>query len=79
MATNAALKVTNGNDEWKSSTICSHTVLWWIDGWESNELEDAEEEHIRGLLNEDYVEGELCVTAADGETQLRGYWKIQRP
>lgn len=75
-STQAPVKTTE--TEWNRTTICAHMILWWIEDWQSTELAEPEEEHIRSLLNDDYIEGELNATSEDGSTQLRGYWKIER-
>lgn len=55
--------------------ICSHNIEWYLEG-KGQRLWDMDTEHIRNMLIENYVAGELCSIGSNGE-EVRGWWSIQ--
>lgn len=49
-------------------------IYEWHDDYDGD-MNEADIEHVKKLLDEGYVEGELCTLEDDGETEHRGWWK----
>ena len=60
----------------KTIRICAHTIEYWYDD-DNHEMDESSEEHIKNLLIEGYVEGELC-DMIESEGELRGWWNISK-
>lgn len=61
--------------------ICAHNIEWWLDtgdGEPVDELDECSIEHIKKMLGDNFVEGELCVLLPDGDTEVYGWWNIRR-
>jgi len=59
--------------------ICSHNIEFWYRSHSKNAVPDESElEHVQKLLNENFVEGELCLNKVinNREYEFRGWWKI---
>lgn len=65
-----------------TARLCSHRVRWWYDVSDGTpdftELPESEEEHIRQLIGENCVEGELCYYDTENDVMYYGWWKIER-
>jgi hypothetical protein len=66
----------------KTELIYGHTIIYyWLyeeDGInDSLTLDDSDIEHIKSLLEEDYIEGELNQYDPETDREYRGWWRIQ--
>lgn len=66
------------------TTICAHNIKWrYFRGdvqFHLEELPECEEDHIRGLLNQNYREGQLYYVWNDENgvyRELSGWWNIE--
>lgn len=61
--------------------ICSHRIRWWYEDSKNlpiiTELPECEENHIKKLLCQNFVSGELCHCDANDNTYY-GWWEINR-
>ena len=60
--------------------ICSHNVEFNYHSKSQNAIpDDAEEQHVKELLCENYVQGELCMNKLirGREYEFRGWWRIK--
>lgn len=58
--------------------ILQHQVLWFLRGDDAPaELDECSVERITTLIADGYHSGELCVSCADGESEYRGWWRIE--
>jgi hypothetical protein len=55
--------------------ICSHYIEWRLEG-KGLDLLDIDVEHIQNALINNYMQGELCTIAPNGNT-VWGWWNIQ--
>ena len=55
--------------------ICSHYIEWRLEG-KGNHLWDSDIEHIKNLLIENDMSGELRTLSSNGTT-VYGWWNIQ--
>jgi hypothetical protein len=60
----------------RTTRICAHTISYWYR--KDMEMPECEEEHVKEMICEGYVEGELCCIMSDGNTENRGWWSIDR-
>ena len=66
--------------------VCAHYVEWWFEIWETpqtdelrKQVEHEAESRAKEMINEGYVQGELCSVIDDEDfIEARGWWKIQR-
>jgi len=55
--------------------ICSQPVEWYLNGKGLN-LSDFDIEHIQNMLIDNFMTGELCTIAPNGNT-VSGWWSIK--
>ena len=60
----------------KTIEICCHRINFCYFDWEGKEVPECEEEHVKQMICEGYVEGELNYLDPDGDTEHRGWWSI---
>jgi hypothetical protein len=72
--------MSNTNADRNTTIIAKQNIVWWLRGEGApKELDESSIEHIQKLLKKDFREGELCVTAADDQTEFRGWWQLAQP
>jgi hypothetical protein len=66
------------NDDGENRTeILLHTVKWSVSGADApTELDEASKEHIAASIEGGMREGQLFLTAPDGESSFPGWWAI---
>ena len=69
--------MSNTNSGNNTTIIAQQSITWWLRGdGAPTELDETSVEHIQGLLDKEFREGELCVIGADGQTEFRGWWQL---
>lgn len=58
----------------KEIEICSHTISYYYDN--DMDMPESDIKHVKQMINEGYIEGELCCIPDNEENEVYGYWSI---
>lgn len=58
--------------------ILLHPIEYYFRNDSERELTESDEEHIKQMITEGYVEGELNSYDPETEEEFSGWWKIKR-
>jgi hypothetical protein len=58
----------------KEIEICSHNISYYYDN--DMDMPEIEQDHVKQMINEGYIEGQLCCIPENEEDEVYGYWSI---
>lgn len=63
----------------KVARILGHDVSYWYRDFDPLEMPESEVEHVKEMIRDGYVCGELCYYDNETEAESRGWWEIVKP